>query len=351
MTASQAPDDKTARWRESASSLDGLDRRTFLAALATGLLAAPLAAVAQQAGKVWRIGYLDQGSAARSTLYADGLRQGLRDLGWVEGRNIAVEVRFAEGKTDQLPALAAELVRLKVDLIVTSTTPAALAAKQATTTIPIVIGFAADPVGSGIVASLARPGGNITGWTHSGLELRAKYLEFLKEAVPEATRFGVLWNPTNQVHQPSLKVIEGAAQRLKVELHLAGVQDPKELERTVSALVKKGVQALVVFPDGMFQAQTPLIIALAARNRLPAMYGLREYAEVGGLMVYGANVAEMHRQLGASLVDKILRGANPANLPVAQPTKFDLLINLKTAKALGLTIPPSLLLRADQVIE
>jgi putative ABC transport system substrate-binding protein len=221
-----------------------MNRRTFLSALSGSLLAAPLAAAAQPAGKVWRIGYLDQGSSARSTLYADGLRQGLRDLGWVEGRNIAVEVRFAEGKTDLLPALAAELVRLKVDLIVTSTTPAALAAKQATTTIPIVIGFAADPVGSGIVASLARPGGNITGWTHSGLELRAKYLEFLKEAVPEATRFGVLWNPSNQAHQPSLKVIEGAAQRLKVELHLAGVQDPKELERTVSALVKKGVQAL-----------------------------------------------------------------------------------------------------------
>jgi putative tryptophan/tyrosine transport system substrate-binding protein len=240
---------------------------------------------------------------------------------------------------------------LKVDLIVTSTTPAALAAKHATTTIPIVIGFAADPVGSGIVASLAHPGGNITGWTHSGLELRAKYLELLKEAVPEASRIGVLWNPANQVHRPSLKVIEGAAQRLKVELHLAGVQDPKEIEHAFSALVQKGVQALVVFPDGMFQAQTPVIIALAARHRLPALYGLREYAELGGLMAYGANIAEMHRKLGASLVDKILRGAQPANLPVAQPTKFDLLINLKTAKALALTIPQSLLLRADQVIE
>jgi len=181
--------------------------------------------------------------------------------------------------------------------------------------------------------------------------LRAKYLELLKEAVPAATRFGVLWNPANQVHQPSLKVIEGAARQLKVELHLGGVQDPKDLERTVAALVEKGVQGLVVFPDGMFQAQTPLIIALAGRSRLPTLYGLREYAEAGGLMVYGANVAEMHRQLGASLVDKILRGAKPADLPVAQPTKFDLLINLKTAKALGLTIPPSLLQRADQVID
>lgn len=328
-----------------------MNRRVFLSAVTGGLLAAPRVAQAQQAGKVWRIGYLDQGSAARSEAYVDGLRQGLRDLGWVEGRNIAIEVRFAEGRTDQLPRLAAELVRLRVDVIVTSTTPGALAAKHATRTTPIVIGFAADPVGSGIVASLAHPGENITGWTHSGLELRAKYLELLKEAVPEATRFGVLWNPANQVHQPSLKIIEGAARQLKVELHLAGVQDPRELEHAVSALVEKGVQALVVFPDGMFQAQTPLILALTARTRLPTMYGLREYAQVGGLMAYGANIGEMHRQLSASLVDKILRGADPANLPVAQPTKFDLLINLKTAKALGLKIPKSLLLRADQVIE
>lgn len=315
------------------------------------LLITPLGTGAQPAEKLWRIGYLDQGSAAREKLYLDAFRQGLRDLGWVEGRNITIEVRFAEGRTDRLPALAADLVRRKVDLIVTSTTPAALAAKQATPTIPIVIGFAADPVGSGIVASLAHPGGNITGWTHVGLELRAKYLELLKQAVPEAIRFGVLWNPTNQVHKPSLKIIEGAAQQLKVELHLVGVQDPKELESAFSAMVGKGVQALVVFPDGMFLAQAPQIIALAARSRFATMYGVREYVEAGGLMAYGANLSEMHRQVGASVVDKILRGANPADLPVAQPTTFELLINLKTATALGLTIPPSLLLRADQVIE
>ncbi|HEY9507316.1 MAG TPA: ABC transporter substrate-binding protein [Gemmatimonadales bacterium] len=327
-----------------------MERRTFLGMIAGGLLAAPLATEALQA-KVWKLGYLDQGAAARSNPYVDGLKQGLHDLGWVEGRNIVFEVRFAEGKTDQLPGLAAELVRLKMDVIVTSTTPAALAAKRATATIPIVIGFTADPVGSGIVASLAHPGGNITGWTHSGLELRAKYLELLKEAVPDATRMGVLWDPANQVHRPSLRIIESAAQRLGVDLHLAGVQDPKEMERAFSALAEKGVQALVVFPDGMFQAQTPKILALAARYRLPTLYGLREYAELGGLMAYGANIAKMHRQISASLVDKILRGARPADLPVAQPIEFDLLINLKTAKALGLTIPPSLLQRADQVIE
>jgi putative ABC transport system substrate-binding protein len=281
----------------------------------------------------------------------EALRQGLRDLGWVEGQNVSVDARFAEGKTDQLPSLAAELVRRKVDVILTWTTPAALAAKHATTTIPIVIGFAADPVGTGIVQSLARPGGNITGWTHVGLELREKYLELLKEAVPQATRFGVLWNPTNQVHKPSLKVIEAAAERLKVELHLAGVQDPKDLERTFGTLAEKRVEALVVFPDGMFLAQMPLILALAARNRLPAMYGVREYAEAGGLMAYGTNLAEMNRLVGASIIDRIFKGAKPGDLPVAQPTKFELLINLKTAKALALTIPPSLLVRADQVIE
>jgi putative ABC transport system substrate-binding protein len=328
--------------------------RATIATFTTATLMLLIAAVgtgAPAAERVPRIAYLDQGSAARNTLYLNGLRQGLREHGWVEGQNITIEPRFAEGQTDRLSALAAELVRLKVDVIVTSTTPAALAAKRATTTIPLVFGFAADPVGSGIVASLARPGGNITGWTHQGLELRAKYLELLKQAVPASSRFGVLWNPANQVHKPSLKVIEAAAQWLRVELHLAGVQDPERLEPTVSELVGKGVQALVVFPDGMFLAQTPLIIALTARHRLPAMYGLREYPEAGGLMSYGTNLAEMHRQFSASLVDKILKGANPGNLPVAQPTKFELVINLKTAKALALTLPPSLLLRADQVLE
>lgn len=315
------------------------------------LLAAAPGTKAQPASKVWRIGYLDQGSAVRNQVYVDGLRKGLRELGWVEGRNIALEVRSAEGKTDRLPMLAAELARLQVDVIVTWTTPAALAAKRATTTIPIVIGFAADPVGSGIVASLARPGGNITGWTHLGHELRVKYLELLKETVPEATRFGVLWNPTNQAHKPSLEVIADAARRLQVELHVMGVQDPKDLDGTFSALALKGVQALIVFPDGMFLAQAPLIIALAARSHFPTMYGVSAYTEAGGLMSYGANLAGMNRQLAASLVDKILKGAKPADLPVVQPTNFELVINLKTANALSLALPQSLLQRADQVIE
>jgi len=327
-----------------------VERRAFIAAVATGLLAAPLAARAQQAVKVWRIGYLDQGSASGNGPYFEAFRHGLRDLGWIEGKNIALEVRFAEGKTERLPSLAAELVRRKVDLIATSSTPAALAAKQATATIPIVIGFVADPVGSGVVRSLARPGANITGWTHQGLELREKYLELLKEAVPDAIRFGVLWNPANPVHRPSMGTIEAAGRRLKVELYPVGAQEPKEIEGAFSALVAKRVEALVVFPDGMFIAQTSVIVGLAARRRLPAMYGVREYAEAGGLMAYGTNLLGMFR-LSASFVDKILKGAKPGDLPVEQPTNFAFVINLKTAKALGLTIPPSLLARADQVIE
>ena len=327
-----------------------ISRRAFIASMALGLLAGPFPARAQQAGKVWRIGYLDQGSASGNGPYFEAFRHGLRDLGWVEGKNITLEVRFAEGKTEQLPALAADLVRRKVDLIVTASTPAALAAKRATTTIPIVIGFVADPVGSGVVQSLARPGGNITGWTHLGVELRGKYLELLKEAVPGAIRFGVLWNPANPVHRLSMGTIEAAAQRLKVELYPVGVQEPRELENAFSTLAAKRVEALVVFPDGMFIAQTSAIVGLAARRNLPALYGVREYAEAGGLMTYGTNLLDMFR-LSASFVDKILKGAKPGDLPVEQPTKFELVINVKTAKALGLTIPQSVLGRADEVIQ
>jgi len=328
-----------------------VDRRTFISTLGVAILAEPFAAHAQQSRKVYRIGYLDQGPMSVNRRYLDGLRQGLHERGWVEGRNFIFEARFAEGRTDQLSVLAADLVRLKMDLIATTSTPAALAAKHATTTIPIVIGFVADPVGSGIVARLAHPGANITGWTHQGVELRAKYLELLKDAIPVATRIGILLNPANPVHRPSLQSIEAAAQQLKVELHEAGVQNPDELQRTFSALVEKGVQGLVVFPDGLFLAQMHAILNLAAKYRVPTIYGLREYTDAGGLMSYGTNLAEMNRQIGASFVDKILKGAKPGDLPIEQPTKFELVINLKTAKALGLTIPQSLLWRANQIIQ
>jgi putative ABC transport system substrate-binding protein len=298
-----------------------------------------------------RVGYLEFGSAAPGTPHLEAFRRGLRELGWIESQNIAIEVRYAEGKQDRLAEFAADLVRLKVDVIFASATPAALAAKQATTTIPIVIGFVADPVGSGLVPRLARPRGNITGWTHlAGLELNAKRLEILKEAIPEATRIGALWNPANPIHEPSLRVIEAAAQRLKVQLHPKGVQDPHELEGAFSAMAQERLQGLTVPPDGMFLVHRARIIELAAKHRIPTMYGVRELARAGGLMAYGVNLPEMYRH-GALFVDRILRGAKPADLPVEQPTKFELVINLKTAKALGLTIPPSLLQRADQVIE
>jgi ABC-type uncharacterized transport system substrate-binding protein len=306
---------------------------------------------AQQPSKMARVGYLEFGSAAPGTPLLEAFRQGLRDLGWVEGQNIAIEVRYAEGRQDRLPELAANLVRLKVDLIFASTTPAALAAKQATTSIPIIIGFVADPVGSGLVPRLARPGANITGWTHlAGLELNAKRLDILKEAVPEAARIGALWNPSNPIHGPSLRVLEAAARRLKVQLHPVGVQDPQELPGAFSTMDKERVQALTVPPDGMFLAHQARIIDLAAKHRIPTMYGVRELAEAGGLMTYGVNLPEMYRR-GAFFVDRILKGVKPGDLPVEQPTKFELVINLRTAKTLGLRIPRSLLVRAEQLIE
>jgi putative ABC transport system substrate-binding protein len=235
-------------------------------------------------------------------------------------------------------------------VIFASSTPAAVVAKRATKTTPIVFGRCADPVGSGLVASLARPGGNVTGWTHEGLELRVKYLDLLKDAVPRATRIGVFSNPGNPIHGPSLKSIEAAAQKLTLKLLPVPVRKPDEIEGAFSMLARQRVQALIVFQDGMFLARRQEIIAGAAMNRIPAMYGSTEFVKAGGLMGYGVDLPEMYRH-GASFVDKILRGTKPADLPVEQPTTFELVINLRTAKTLGLTIPPSVLARADEVIE
>jgi putative ABC transport system substrate-binding protein len=313
------------------------------------LLAALLDADAQPSLRAARVGYLEPGVAV-GTPFFEAFREGLRNLGWVEGQSITLEVRAAEGTYERLPELAAELVRLKVDVIFASSTPAAVAAKRATSTIPIVIGRVADPVKSGLVVSLARPGGNITGWTHQGLELRVKYLDLLKEAVPDATRIGVLWNPGNPIHGPSLKSIEATAQALAVELQPVGVEKPAAIEGAFSALARRRVQALIVFQDGMFLAHGPQITTLAARNRLPTMYGTTDLVRGGGLMGYGVNLPQMYRH-GSSFVDRILKGAKPADLPVEQPTTFEFVINLKTAKALGLTVPPSVLARADEIIE
>ena len=322
-----------------------MNRRAFLGAL--GLLAAPLAVEAQPAGKVYRIGLLGLHSGHAAPMEA--LRVGLRDLGYVEGKNIVIEYRWAEEKYDRLPALVAELVALNVDVIVTQGgTPPALAAKRATTTIPIVMAGVGDAVGTGLVTSLARPGGNVTGLTDSVPELHAKRLELLKEAMPRAGRVAFLVNPVNR-SQAAFKPLKSAAKLLKVELHTIEVRRPEEFDRAFSTMGESRVDAIVVAQDALFNANVRAIADLAAKKRLPSS-GTKALAEAGGAIGYGWNSFYNNRR-AAVYVDKILRGARPADLPVEQPTKFELVINLKTAKALGLTIPPSLLQRADQVIE
>ncbi len=326
-------------------------RRTFLRVVAGGLLAAPLAAQAQQAGKVYRIGYLSASSDTSNPHVREAFRQGLRELGWVEGQNIIIEYRWAEGRFDRLPDLAAELVRLQVDVIVAAPTPAALAAKNATGTIPIVGMSLTDPIGLGLVASLARPGGNVTGVSYSvGAEIFGKDLELLKEVVPKVRRVAVLSNPASPARPLTISNVKGAARSLGLELQLLEARGPGDFDGAFAAMTKERVGALLVVTDPAFIPHRARLVDLAARNRLPSIFTQREDAEAGGLMSYGPRLSDVHRR-GATYVDKILKGAKPGDLPIQQPTKFELVINLKTAKALGLTIPPSLLQRADQVIE
>jgi len=327
-----------------------VDRRAFLATLTGGLLAAPLAAEGQQAGRVPRIGYL--GTRTPSDFGLDAFRQGLRELGWVEDQNIVIDYRFAEGKFDRLPDLAAELVRLKVDILVTHSTPGAAAGKNATETIPIVMIAVGDPVGLGLIASLARPGGNATGLSFSivGLEIIGKQLELLKETVPKIRRMAILSNAANPTKPLAIRDVNVAARSLGVQLQLLEAGGPNEFDSAFAAMAKDRVGALLVVADSMFVFHRTRLSDLAARSRLPAVYGWREHVEAGGLMSYGPSLRDLFRR-AATYVDKILKGAKPADLPVEQPTKFEVVINLRTAKALGLTIPQSLLLRADQVIE
>jgi len=325
-------------------------RRAFIGTLAGGLLAAPLAAEAQAPVKVPRIGYLSALSPTDNTDILEAFRQGLHELGYVEGQTIAIEYRFAEGRPERLPALAAELVRLKVDVIVTGPPPAPEAAKQATSTIPIVFAVAGDPVALGLVASVARPGGNITGLSSIAPEVVGKQLELLKEVAPKVSRVAVLQNPSNQVHALVLRQAEGAARALGVQLLVLKAGSPAEIDAAFAAMRSQHAGGVLVPRDGLFLARRTQIAALAAKSRLPAVYGIREEAEGGGLMAYGASAPFMYRR-AATYVDKILKGAKPADLPVEQPSKFELVINLKTAKALGLTISPSLLQRADAVIQ
>jgi putative ABC transport system substrate-binding protein len=327
-----------------------MERRTFLGVIAGGLLAAPPAAEAQQAAKIARIGYL--GRKANSHLLAAFL-QGLRDLGYVEGRNVVIEVRDAEGRNERLPALAAELVALKVDVIVAPSTPGAMAAKQATKTIPVVFTALSDPVTSGLVTSLARPGGNITGVSFLAPEQVGKRLERLKEAVPGVSRVAVLWQPGDVPETTAknlLKEAEVAARALGVRVQFVEARGPADFGRAFSEMTKAHADALSVLTSAILFNEHRRLVDLSAKHRLPAVYPWREGADSGGLMSYGPNVADLYRRT-AFYVDKILKGAKPGDLPVEQPTKFELVINLKTAKALGLTIPPSLLQRADQVIE
>ena len=324
-------------------------RRAFVSG-ALGLLAAPRGVEAQQAGKVFRIGVLSPGPATGAG-FPTRLRESLRELGYVEGLNLAIEWRDAGGKTERFDDLAAELVRLKVDVIVALVPGATLAAKRATASIPIVMMNTPDPVQLGLVVSLGRPGGNVTGTTTLSTDLSIKQLELLKEAVPRAMRIGVLWNPSNPWHPLALKGVEPGARSLGVQLQTLKVRDPEEFENAFAAMTRERAGAVLVLADPMMFFQRTRLVDLAAKRRLPVMYGgTRAFVEVGGLMSYWANEADLYRRVG-SYVDRILKGANPADLPVEQPTRFELVINLKTAKALGLTIPQSLLQRADEVIQ
>ena len=325
-----------------------MTRGSCIAALAVALLAAPLVAGAQTA-KLPRIGILTL-AVASSTAVFEGFRQGLRDLGWVEGRNIALEYRFAQGRPDGLSALAAELVRMKVDVIVIEGGQAALAAKHATQTIPIVMAVIDDPVKAGLVASLARPGGNVTGLTLFASELSGKRLQLLKEVVPRSTLVAVIRNVTHPNAADLWGETEAAARSLDLRLQSVEVRSPADLGGAFKAVTSARPSAFITLADGMLFYNRTRIVDFAAQSQLPAIYPDREFAKAGGLMAYGPSLASNFRR-AATYVDKILKGAKPADLPVEQPTKFELVINAKTAKALGLTIPLAVLARADEVIQ
>ncbi len=328
-----------------------ISRRRFLASLGAGALGAPLASEAQQAGKVARIGWLGLASPGPEVLrFVDSFKQGLRQFGYVEGDNIAFEYRWAHGRSERLPALASELVLLKVDIIVSATTLGVSAAKQATSTTPIVF-LGADPEALGLGSHLARPAGNVTGVAPlTDQRIAGKYLELLMEAVPKISRVVVLMRPESASHALSMKEIRAAARSFKIQLQPVRARTPDELDAAFAEMTRVRADALIALGDPIFFLHRQRLADLAAKNRLPAIYAQRENAEAGGLMAYGASSQEMARR-AATYVDKILKGAKPGDLPIEQPTKFELVINLKTARALGLTIPRSVLSMADHVIQ
>ena len=322
-----------------------MDRRAFIAGTVT-LVAAPFAVEAQPVGRVYRIGFISNASPTANTTFVDSFRRGLADLGWAERQNIHIEYRWAEGDLGRHSRLAAELVALKVDVIVLAGTAAARAAVKATRAIPVVAAVIGDPVPSGLVRSLAKPGGNLTGLAWQASDLVTKQLQLLQETVPRATRVGALGHAaTPEVRRAA----EGAARSLGVQVHMIEIEGPADIPGVFETMQRRGAEALIVLPSPMFYAERRRLAALAARNRLPAIYEVKEFVDEGGLMSYGPSFLEMYRR-AAVYVDKILKGATPGDLPMEQPTKFECVINLKTAKALVLTIPPSVLARADEVI-
>ncbi len=327
-------------------------RREFLGLAATATAAWPLAVNAQQpAGKVSRIGYLASNLGNQGPVEA--FRQGMRDLGYVEGRNLVIEYRDGQGKLEPLPALAAELVALKVDVIVASSTAAALAAKRVTSVVPIVFGTVPDPVSTGLVASLARPGGNVTGLSNLNADLVGKCLEYITQAIPGTKRVAVLSQPGafgEHTEEEMLKAAKVAAHALGIQLQFVEARSPNDIDKAFAEITGANPDAVIVLVSGMLLGERKRLVDLAAANRLPVLYTFRELADAGGLMSYGTSLADLFRR-AASYVDKILKGAKPADLPVEQPVKLELVINLKTAKALGLIVPPTLVARADQVIE
>jgi putative tryptophan/tyrosine transport system substrate-binding protein len=326
-----------------------MQRREFITLLGSAAAAWPLAASAQKSGNIARIGFLGPASASSWANQLEQFRVGLRNLGYVEGHNIVIESRWADGKYERLPELAAELVDLKVDVLVTYGTPGTLAAKRATTTIPIVMAYSGDALSAGLVTNLARPGGNVTGSTYFLSELMVKRVELLKEAMPHITQVAVLVQPDNHLFRPTLNALEIAVNSMKIEMQKFEVRDPSEFATAFLAMGKGRVHAVVIQEDAVFVSNTRAIIDLASTQRL-ASAGSKEFAEAGGLIGYGVDFLEMCRR-AAFFVGTILKGGEAASIPVEQPTKFQLIINLKTAKALGLTVPPTLLSRADEVIE
>jgi ABC-type uncharacterized transport system substrate-binding protein len=326
-----------------------MNRRSFLCGLTLGTLSAPLAGEAQQSAKGSRIGLLIGSSESFVAPYIAIFRQALRALGYVEGGNIAIEYRYADGNYDRLPIIAADLVRLKVDIVVTEGTPPTRAATQATTTIPIVMTVTGDPVSAGLVTNLARPGGNLTGASFFFPEIAAKRLQLLKEVIPTLSRVTVVWNPRNAIHGPVVKVIEATAKSLGIDVQHIKIEAPADVDDALVAISKRR-EGLVVLEDALINVCSTQIAHVAATHRIPSIFGLTTFVEAGGLMAYGPNRPELWRR-AATFVHKILRGAKPGELPVEQPVRFDLVINVKTAQRLRLTIPPSVLVRADQMIE